>query len=153
RQVRQLQAAVCGAACDHDAAGADYIPVGEQKLETLGVTAELLGERLDLLGDRHLGAELLGLRVGACHQREATNAGWKAEIILNAWRGAGLAAEGARIQYDHFKAFGCRIHRGAEPGGPRSDDRDVVKSVAVDRARQAEAARELMFGGVAQEIA
>ena len=83
-----------------------------------------------LVGNCHFDAELLRLVVGARHQRHARDAGRKAEIVLDARRGAGLATEGPAIEHDRRQAFRCRIDRRRQPGRPGADDRDVVELVA-----------------------
>lgn len=60
---------------------------------------------MHLVGYHHLNAELLRLVVGAGHQREARNPGRESEIILDARRSSGLAAEGAAIENDRRQAF------------------------------------------------
>ena len=99
--------------------------------------------RVDLLGDHHLGAELLRLHEGAPGQRLAGNAGRESQVVLDARAGAGLAAERARVEHDDRKAFGSRIDGGGETGGPGADDRDIEDAVGVIDAPHAEALRQL----------
>ena len=53
----------------------------------------------------HLRSELLSLVVGARHQCQSADAGWKSEIILDSRRGAGLAAERAAVEHHHREPF------------------------------------------------
>ena len=93
--------------------------------------------------DGDLGAELLRLGEGAAGQRLAGNAGGKAEIVLDARRGAGLAADGALIEHDHRQAFRGGIDRGGKAGGTGADHRDVIDGLGVELRRDAETHRRL----------
>ncbi len=102
--------------------------------------------------DRHLGAELLRLRVGATHQRHAGDAGREAEIVLDPGRGAGLAAEGAAVENQRGKPFRSGVDRGREPGRPRSHDRHVIDAIRIDRPDKPDAAGKLGLARIAQQL-
>ena len=90
------------------------------------------------------------LVVGARHQRHAADAGRKAEIILDARRRAGLAAERTAIEHQNGKSLRCRVDRGGEAGWSRADNDDVVEPLRIDRADQSDAARQLVLARIAQ---
>ena len=92
------------------------------------------------------------LVVGACHQRHAADARRKAEIILDARRRAGLAAERTAIEHQNGKALRCRVDRSRKAGWSRADDGDIVKPLRIDRADQSDAARQLVLAGIAQHL-
>ena len=62
-------------------------------------------ERLHRDRDQHLGAEFLRLVEGAAGERLPGDAGRKAEVVLDARAGAGLAAERARVEHHHRQAL------------------------------------------------
>ena len=148
-QVRDRELAIAGAAGDDHRAGADASVVGELQGEAavgrIGREAHRFGR------DRHLGSELERLIIGARHQRDAGDFRRKAEVVLDARRGAGLAAEGATVERHDLEPFGCRVDRGGEARRPRAHDGDVVDAIGIDRPHQAEAAGELDLAGIAQE--
>src|SRR5205814_6489396 len=67
-EVRHLEAAVSGAARDHDRTSIDALVVGESELEARVLAGRPALQAHDVVGDRHLGPELLRLRVRARHQ-------------------------------------------------------------------------------------
>src|SRR6266436_2854328 len=87
-------------------------------------------EPRDLVGNDHLGPELLRLHEGAAGQR--------------------LSADCPRVEDDHREAFGGGIHRGRQTGGSSADDGDVVGSIQMIDAQDAEAAGQLDLGGIVQ---
>ncbi len=90
--------------------------------------------------DRDHSAELLRLTVSSPGQGGARNAGRKAEIVLDARRGSGLAAESALIQHEHRQAFGRGIDRDRKARGPGADHDHVVHDMAgIEFRRNAEA--------------
>ena len=92
------------------------------------------------------------LIVGARHQGHAGDAGREAEIIFDARRGAGLAAEAAAIEHDGGQPFGCGIDRGGQPGGPGADHRNVVDALRIDRTDQPDAARQFVLARITQQL-
>ena len=104
----------------------------------------------DLVGNDHLGPELLRLHEGAAGQRLAGNALRESEKVLDAGARPRLSADCPRVEDDHRQAFGCGIYRGGEAGGPGADDGDVVGSIGMIDAQHAEAAGQLDLGGIVQ---
>jgi hypothetical protein len=100
REVLHVEAAVPGAAGDHHGARPHPFVVREAQLEPLAVAAGDALEVHDLVRDRHLRAELLGLGEGAGHQRHPGDAGRKPEIVLDARRRARLPSERAGVDDD-----------------------------------------------------
>ena len=127
-EVFDLRAPVARAARHHDGARAQRLAAIELQAEG-AVAARAQSSALTLDRDHDVGAEFLRLVEGARGQRLAGNAGRKTEIVLDPRAGAGLAAEGARIEHRDREAFGGRIDRGREPGRAAADDRDVVDLV------------------------
>ena len=104
------------------------------------------------VGDRHFDPELLRLAERAAHQRHAGNPGREAEIILDSGRGAGLAAEGAAIEGRAPTAPPTphRPRSRARPARRRHDH--VVEASGSIGADQTDAAGELAFGRIAQQL-
>jgi hypothetical protein len=96
--------------------------------------------------DQHLDAELLRLHEGAAGQRLPRDAGRKAQVVLDARAGAGLAAEGAAVQHDHAQAFGGGVHGGGQAGRAGADHGHVEQLVVLDGVDHAEAARQRVVG-------
>jgi hypothetical protein len=69
------------------------------------------------------------------------DAGRKAEIVFDAGRCASLAAEGAAVQDQHRKTFGCAIDGSCKPGGARPDDGHVIDSLGIEIRCDAETGR------------
>ena len=131
--------------------GAGLHPFADLQTEGEGAGGVRPRARLvDLVGDRHLGAEFLRLIVGARHQRHAGDSGRKAEIVFDPRRCAGLAAECAAIEDQDGQSFRRRIDGRGEAGRPGADDGDVVDTIRIDRPHQTEAARQFVLAGIAQ---
>ena len=109
-------------------------------------------KRADFIRDRHFGAEFLRLIIGARHQRHAGNSGRKAEIVFNPRRSAGLTTERAAIEHDDGEAFRRSINGGGKAGRSGADDGNVIEAIRIDRPDQADAARQLVFARVAQQL-
>src|SRR5262249_40027370 len=90
--------------------------------------------------------------VSARHQRHAADAGRKAEVILDARRRAGLAAERTAIKHQNGKPLRGRVDRSRKAGRPRADNGDIIKTLRVDRANQSDAARQLILAWIAQHL-
>ena len=144
-----LEPAVARAGGEHDDARLHPLAGREQDVARVVAAFELHR----FVGNGDLDPELLRLAERAAHQRHAGNAGREAEVILDPRRGAGLAAERAAIDGEHRQPFGAGVDGGREPGRPGADDDDVVEPVGVDRADQADAARDLVLARIAQQIA
>jgi hypothetical protein len=104
-------------------------------------------------GDRNgdLRAELLRLGKCARRQRVAGDAGGETQIIFDARRRAGLAAERARIQHQHRQPFGRRVHRRCQPRRPGADNGHIVDAFGVELGRHAQAGGQIHLAGSAQE--
>ncbi len=152
-EVREVEAAVAGAARDHRRrARAHPLLRGEIATETARRRGRSEHSQAhDLVRDRHLGAELLRLIEGARHERHAADPGRKAEVVLDPRRRARLAAERARVEHDDREPFGGGVDGGGETRGSGADDRDVVDLARVDRADEPDAARELALARVPQQ--
>ncbi len=149
-----VEPAIARAAGDHDRTGFDALAVEEVENEGVAVAAFLRAraKAAHLIRDRHFGPEFLRLIVGARHQRDAGDAGRKAEIVFDPGRGAGLAAEGAAIEHEDGKPFRRGIDRRRETRRTGADDGDVVEAVRIDRPHQSDAARQFVFAGIAQQL-
>ena len=80
----------------------------------------------DALGEE-LGAEALGLDVGALGELVAGEAFRKAEVVFDlAGAGSGLAAGGEGLDEEGFEAFGGSVDACGEAGGAGTDDDHVV---------------------------
>src|SRR4029453_7451140 len=84
REIPEGKAAVRGAARDYHGTRAHVLAVREADLEAIAVATRVALQADDLVRDRHLGSELLRLVVGARHEREAADAGWETQIVLDA---------------------------------------------------------------------
>ena len=133
REILDLEAAIPGAARDHDGARPDPLAVREPQLEARAVAVALRCEPHDLVRDRHLGAELLRLVEGARHQRHAGDAGREPQVVLDPRGRARLAAERAAVEHDDRQPFRRAVDRGSEPRRSGADDRDVVHLGRIDR--------------------
>src|ERR1700722_14835372 len=151
-QVRQSETAISGAGGDHDRAGADMFPASESQRERSRLRVALSAQADRLIRDSHLDAKLLRLVVGPRHQGNAGNSGREAEVVLDAGRSTGLAAERAAIQHQDREAFRACIDGRSETRRPGSDDRHIEGPARVDRAYQPDAARELDVSRIAQEL-
>jgi hypothetical protein len=89
-----------------------------------------------LIGNRHLDPEFPRLIVGARHQRHASDAGGKAEIVLDASGGAGLAAERTAIENQRGETFGTCIDRSSKACRSGAHNGHVVDPVRIDRWRR-----------------
>ena len=142
---------VVHAASDHNGSRADALAAGKFQNERRAAIVRRF-ETDHVVGNGGLDPELVGLVIGARHQRHAADAGRKAEIILDARRRAGLAAERTAVQRQHRKSFRGRVDRRGEARRSRTDDSDIIKPVRIDRADQADATRKLDFARVAQHL-
>jgi hypothetical protein len=106
-----------------------------------------------LVGNGQVGAELLGLVVGAGHQGHARDAGGEAQIVLDPRRGPGLAAERPGVEHQHRQALGGGVDRGGQAGRPGADHGHVDRPVGVELADHADAAGQLGVGRMAQQLA
>ncbi len=106
-----------------------------------------------LVRDGQVGAELLGLVVGAGHQGHARDAGGEAQIVLDPRRGPGLSAERPGVQHQHRQAFRGGVDGGGQAGGTSADHGHVVDVVRIQVADHADAARQLGVGWMAQDLA
>ena len=109
----------------HDGFGAQRLPAfGGQRKRAVALRTI---QRPDTNRNQHVRAEFLRLGVGAAGERLAGNAARKSQIVFNARAGAGLAAEGPRIEHRDRQSFGRGIDRGGETGGTAADDGHVIK--------------------------
>ena len=106
-----------------------------------------------LVGDCHLGPEFLRLAVRPAHQSHAGDAGRKAQVVLDARRGASLAAERATVEHHRRQTFGRGVDRSGKPCRTGTDDGYVVDLGGIDRAHQPDAAGEIGLGGIAKQLA
>src|ERR1700691_1561859 len=109
-EVIHAKPAVSRAARKDDGVRSDALAVCKPQYEAVTFVTQFT----DLIGYRHFGAELLRLVVGARHERQARNAGWKAQIVLNSGRRPGLAAKGPAIKYQRRQAFRGSVHGGRQ---------------------------------------
>jgi len=143
-------AAVARAGGDHHRAGAQAPAVGEQHAQLARVFLRAAVQRRHRRRDQGLGAELLGLHIGPPGQGLARDAGGKAQVVLDAGAGAGLAAEGAPVQHQHLQALGGRVHGGGQAGRAGAHDDDVEQLAVVRAVHHADAAAQFRLAGVAQ---
>jgi hypothetical protein len=145
--------AIARARGDHNRARLHRLPVVDldaQRLAAVGAAA-VEPHRPERDGD--LGAELLRLVEGAAGKRLAGDAGREAEIILDARRSAGLAAEGALVEHDHRQAFRGGVNGGGKTGGPGADHRDVIDGARVEFGRDTQAHSGRGIGRPLQHLA
>ncbi len=107
-------------------------------------------ERLRRAGDHHLGAELLGLGVGAIRELLPGDAEREAQVVLDARARAGLPAGGAGVEHQHVEAFRGAVDRGGQAGGPGADDDDVAHVPDVDGDVETQTVGDALVVGVAQ---
>ena len=127
--------AIACAAGDDDRARAQPAIVGEPHRHVRARVSRRAFERRRLRRNQDLRAELLRLDEGASGQRLARDSGRKAEVVLDARAGTGLAAEGPAIEHDDAKAFRGRVDRGGEARRPGADHGDVEQLVVLGRCR------------------
>ena len=72
----------------------------------------------------------------ASHQRLTRDAGRKAQVVLDARAGAGLASERDRFQHHDGEALGRAVDRRRKTGRTRADDGHVVRFGAEARRHQ-----------------
>src|SRR5438093_368588 len=82
-EIGSIEAAVSGAARDHDGAGVDALVAGEAQLEPRVGARGAAPQTHHFVGYRHLGAELLRLVVRARHERHTGNPGGEAHVVLD----------------------------------------------------------------------
>jgi len=143
---------VARASGDHDRAC--HRPLAIRKPEHKGPvlgTARWI-EPHDLLGYRHLDPEFLRLIVCTCHQRNAADSRRKAQIVLDARGSPSLPTECTAVENENRQSFRARVDGTGEARGARTDDDDVIEAVRIDRPQQADAAGELGFGRIAQQL-
>jgi hypothetical protein len=152
-ELRAGEPPIARAARDHDRTGAHALVV--EQLQDEGRARRIARDAKPdrLVGDRHLDPELLRLGMGARHQGHAADSSWEAKIVLDAGGGAGLAPERAAVEHQHGQPFRGGINRRRKSGRPRPHDRDVVDAVGIDRPHHADAARQLVLSGIAQQLA
>src|SRR5678815_4417881 len=103
------------------------------------------------VGDCHFDAELLRLVEGSAHQGHSRNSGRKAEVILDARRSSGLAAERAAVDGQYRQALGRGIDRCRQASRAGADHNSVIESIGVERPDQADAPSELVLAWIAQQ--
>ncbi len=151
-EVRDIEPAIARPAGNDDRTRHCVLIVGQRQSEAASVCALQRLEAHHLVGDRHFDAEFLRLIVGARHQRNAADAGWKAEIILDAGRRARLAAERTTVEHQGGKPFRSCIDAGREPGRSGADDRNVIEQVRIDRSHQPDAAGQFDLARIPQHL-
>ncbi len=82
----------------------------------------------------------------------ARDAGGKAEVVLDARAGAGLAAGRRALEHQHVEALGRGVDRGGEAGRAGADDHHVAHLLRIERAAQPQRGRELFDAGVPQQV-
>src|SRR5262245_14839711 len=150
-EVRTPEAAVLGAAGDQHCARAHALLVRQPELEARQRRGRVALEPHDLVRNRDLCAELLGLVVGARHQREAGDPGRKTEVVLDSRGRTRLPAEGTALKHQYREALRGRVDRGRQARRAGADDRDVVAPRCVDALDHAEAAREVALTRIPQK--
>jgi hypothetical protein len=151
-EVLHVEAPVAGAAGNHHRTSAHAFSAHELQPKCSLVGTRRAFDAQHLLWDRHLDAEFLRLVVGPGHQSHAGDAGRKTEVVLDARRSAGLAAEGAAIKRQNGEALGCGIDRGRQASGSGSNDRDVVDGASVDWSDETDTASEVVLSWIAQKL-
>ena len=150
REARDVEPAIPGAGGDHHGSGASLLAAAEVELEGL---AGRVGRQADrLVGNGHLHPELLGLVVGARHQGHAADAGGKAQIVLDARRGARLTAESPAIEHQGRQPLRSGVDRRGEARRPGANNGHVIEPLRIDGPHHADAAGELALGGVTQHL-
>jgi hypothetical protein len=98
-QPRHGGSPVARAAGSHHGAGPQLRAVGERDVQGAVDVAPTAIQRRGLRRNEHLGTELLLLHIGPAGQRLARDAGRKAEVVLDAHAGPGLAAISPAIEH------------------------------------------------------
>src|SRR4029077_2257286 len=132
-EILDREAPIVDAACDHDGPSTDAFATGELQNKTRGLIVKRL-ETDHLVGYCGLDPELRRLVISARHQRHSTDAGRKAEVILDARRCAGLAAERTVVQRQNRKSLRCCVDGSGKACRSSSDDGDIIEPVWIDRA-------------------
>ncbi len=122
RQPRHVEPPVARAGGQHDGARAKALAA----LELDDVVAVLVRERVDALGSDDAHAEARGLHRRALRELGAGDPGGEAEVVLDARRGAGLAAQRDRVDEHGGEAFGRRVDRGSQACRAGTDDDRVA---------------------------
>ena len=107
--------------------GARLHQLAAAKFHAQRTVAIVTVEPLGLERNGELGAELLRLGIGAPGQGLAGDAGGETQVVLDAGRCAGLAADGALVEHQHREAFGGGVDGGGESGGTGANHRHVVE--------------------------
>ncbi len=152
-EVRDLEAPVARAGCDHDRARRHPLAIRQPQLEAPAPVRTVAPQGHHLVWDRHLGAELLRLVEGARHECHAADASWEAEVVLDPRRRARLTSERASVEHDHGEALRGPVDGGTETCRPGSHDGDVVQPRRIDRVDEAKATREVDVTRVVEDAA
>jgi hypothetical protein len=97
------------------------------------------------IGNRNLDTKLVCLIIGARHERRSADARRKPEVFLDTARGAGLAAARPAVEYQRGQSFRAGMDCCGEARRPGADNRHVVRVGRIDRAHEAETARQVIF--------
>ena len=108
---------------DDDRAGPEHVPSVEVHMACCSV------DPVDRAGDEDLGAQSPRLVERLAREVVAGDAGREAEVVLDAGRGAGLAAGRLALDGDDPKSLRGAVDRRGEPGRAGPDDDDVVLGV------------------------
>ena len=131
------------------ACGPHHLAVGQVK----PIGAAVAVETRDGAADRHLGAELLGLRQGAPGQRLAGDPGREAEVVLDARALARLSARRGGLEDQHVQPLRRGVDRCGQPGGPGADDHHVAHRLRIERGGQAQHRRQRFQRRVLEDVA
>ncbi|MNN16334.1 hypothetical protein D3C81_1294690 [compost metagenome] len=115
--------------------GRDHASVGKLQLDWIGAAMQGLHFQRD--GDMR--AELQRLHEGASGQCLPGNARGKAQVVLDARAGAGLAAGRAAVDHRDRQPLGRRIHCRRQACRPRAHYDHVIDMVRVELRQQPQA--------------
>ena len=107
-------------------------------------------ERDRAVGRRRPGLELAGLGHGAARELRTADAGREAEVVFDAPRRTGLAAQRGALEHERLQPLGRAVDRRAETGRPGSDDHEVDLLQRLELHADAEGPGDLAVAGVAQ---
>src|SRR5262249_36083374 len=133
---------VARAGREQNRAGRDLVSLLEPDVMTAVAGDEL--ERS--VRRRHAGVELPGLRHRAARQFGARDAGGEAEVVLDAARRPGLAAEGGALDDERVQTLRRAVDRCGQAGGAAADDEQVDLLERLELAADPEGAQHRAGG-------
>ena len=120
-------------------------------LDLDGKRSSIADQFFPVLGNHHLGAELLGLGIGPSGEFLARDSSRKAKIVLDPRAGPGLTSRRVGFQHQNIEPFGCTVDGRRKAGGTCPHYYQVADSSLVERFIEAQTVRNLPVGRVPKD--